>query len=77
MNPNQANKQGVERPNILVLCMDQWQTHMEVPDEVQFPAMDRLEAQGVSFDHQYCTVPICTPSRATMWTGVHAIQIGL
>ena len=33
------------------------------------PAMERLEAQGVSFDRQYCTVPICTPSRATMWTG--------
>ena len=30
--------------------MDQWQTHMQVPDAVQFPAMRRLEAQGVSFD---------------------------
>ena len=39
--------------------------------------MERLEAQGVSFDRQYCTVPICTPSRATMWTGVHAKQTGL
>jgi arylsulfatase len=65
------------RPNILVLCMDQWDAHMEVPDEVEFPAMRRLEGRGVSFDRQYCTVPICTPSRATMWTGVHAVQTGL
>lgn len=64
-------------PNILILCMDQWQTHMQVPSEVQFSAMERLEAQGVSFDRQYCTVPICTPSRATMWTGVHAKHTGL
>lgn len=65
------------RPNILVLCMDQWQTHMRVPDAVPLPAMRRLEAQGVSFDRQYCTVPVCTPSRATMWTGVHAKQTGM
>ncbi|KAA2211412.1 sulfatase-like hydrolase/transferase [Pseudoroseomonas oryzae] len=64
-------------PNILVLCMDQWQTHMQVPDAVRLPALRRLEAQGVSFDRQYCTAPMCTPSRATMWTGVHAKQTGL
>jgi arylsulfatase len=57
--------------------MDQWDAHMQVPEEVEFPAMERLEAQGVSFDRQYCTVPICTPSRATMWTGVHAIHTEL
>jgi arylsulfatase len=66
-----------DRPNILILCMDQWQTHMHVPEAVRLPAMERLEAQGVSFDRQYCTVPICTPSRATMWTGVHAKHTGL
>ena len=73
----QESAGGVYRPNILVLCMDQWDTHMEVPDDVQFPAMQRLETEGVSFDRQYCTVPICTPSRASMWTGVHAKQTGL
>jgi arylsulfatase len=56
--------------------MDQWDAHMQMPVDVQFPAMQRLEAQGVSFDRQYCTVPICTPSRATMWTGVHASLTG-
>jgi hypothetical protein len=66
-----------DRPNILVLCMDQWDAHMRLPDAVRLPAMRRLESQGVSFDRQYCTVPICTPSRATMWTGVHAKQTGL
>ena len=65
------------RPNILVLCMDQWQTHMHVPDAVRAPAMQRLEARGVSFDRQYCTAPMCTPSRATMWTGMHAKHTGL
>jgi arylsulfatase len=66
-----------QQPNILILCMDQWQTHMELPDDVRFPATERLEAEGVSFDRQYCTVPICTPSRSTMWSGVHAVHTGL
>ena len=66
-----------DRPNLLVLCMDQWQTHMDVPDDVHFPALERLEAQGVSLDRAYCTVPICTPSRSAMWTGVHAVHTGL
>ncbi len=70
-----GNRQS--RPNFLILCMDQWQTHMQVPEAVRFPALERLEAEGVSFDRQYCTVPICTPSRATMWTGVHARHTGL
>jgi arylsulfatase A-like enzyme len=76
MNTQQTHGRGPNRPNILILCMDQWQTHMQLPDDVQFPAMRRLEAQGVSFNRHYCTVPICTPSRATMWTGVHASLTG-
>lgn len=68
---------AMRRPNILILCMDQWQVHMQLPSDVRFPAMERLESQGVSFDRHYCTVPICTPSRATMWTGVHAKETGL
>ncbi len=75
-NP-ENNTRADNRPNILILCMDQWDTHMQVPEDVKFPAMERLEAQGVTFDRQYCTVPICTPSRATMWTGVHAKKTGL
>ncbi len=77
MATNNANAGSPKRPNFLILCMDQWQTHMEVPEDVEFPAMERLEAQGVTFDHQYCTDPICTPSRASMWTGVHANLTGV
>jgi arylsulfatase len=76
MATNEPNDGRPNRPNFLILCMDQWQTHMQLPDDVPFPAMERLEAQGVSFDHQYCSDPICTPSRATMWTGAHANLTG-
>lgn len=68
---------AARRPNILVLCFDQWQAHMAVPPEVPLPALRRLEREGVSFDRHFCTVPICTPSRATMWTGLHAKRAGV
>lgn len=71
------NQHGAKPPNILILCIDQWDTHMQLPEDVPLPSLRRLEAQGVTFDRQYCTVPICTPSRATMWTGMHALHTGL
>ncbi|HET9784500.1 MAG TPA: sulfatase-like hydrolase/transferase [Terriglobales bacterium] len=74
-HPHSSGHRG--RPNFLVLCMDQWDAHMQLPPDVPLPALRRLETEGVSFDRQYCTVPICTPSRASMWTGVHAKQTGL
>ena len=65
------------QPNILILCMDQWEARMQLPPEVHLSALQRLEAEGVSSDRHYCTVPVCTPSRATMWTGIHAKETGL
>jgi arylsulfatase A-like enzyme len=65
------------RPNILVLCMDQWDVHMDLPPGVDLPAIQRLVGAGVSLGNQYCTVPQCTPSRATMWTGQHAKNVGM
>lgn len=49
---------------------------MALPDDVELPALRRLESMGVSFDRHYCSIPICTPSRATMWTGRHAHLTG-
>jgi arylsulfatase len=62
---------------MLILCMDQWDATMDVPAGVELPALERLEREGVRFERNACTVPICTPSRSTMWTGVHAVHTGL
>ena len=76
MNDKEAHPSPA-RPNILIICIDQWDRHMRLPREVQLPALKRIEARGVSFGRHYCTVPVCTPSRASMWTGVHAKKTGL
>jgi arylsulfatase A-like enzyme len=65
-------KQG--QPNILILMTDQ-QRYDSLgcygADWVKTPNLDRLASQGVIFDNYYATNPICTPSRASLFTGKH------
>ncbi|WP_169304968.1 sulfatase-like hydrolase/transferase [Corynebacterium lipophiloflavum] len=49
---------------------------MELPDDVELPALQSLMDKGVTLDQHYCTVPQCTPSRTAMWTGQHAKTLG-
>lgn len=68
------------RPNMLVIMTDQ-QSHAAMGcagnDAIATPAMDSLAAAGVRFSQSYCTYPLCTPSRASMFTGQwpHAIDV--
>src|SRR5688572_26762383 len=64
-----------KRPrNVLVLWTDQ-----QRPDSigaygnriVQTPHLDRLAETGVLFEQTYCTQPVCTPSRASVQTGLY------
>lgn len=68
------------RPNFLVFIVDQMSSfslgHLGNP-EVQTPNIDRLAKQGVSFSRAYCSNPVCSPSRATLHTGLTPRQHGL
>ena len=66
------------RPNILFITSDQQHcsTLGAVNDRIRTPALDRLCAQGTRFDRSYCVNPTCTPTRATMITGMYPSQHG-
>ena len=66
------------RPNILLITSDQQHhgTLGAVNDRIRTPALDRLCREGVRFDRAYCPNPTCTPTRASMITGVYPSQHG-
>lgn len=63
------------RPNVLFILTDDLR-----PDalgcygsaHVQTPHIDRLAAEGVRFANAFCTTSLCSPSRASILTGLYA-----
>ena len=66
------------RTNILLITSDQqhFSTLGAVNDRIRTPALDRLCEQGVRFDRAYCPNPTCTPTRASIITGMYPSQHG-
>lgn len=69
-----------KQPNILFIFTDQQSASMMSCTGnryVRTPAMDSLAAEGVRFPRTYCTNPVCTPSRFSLFTGRLPSEIGL
>ncbi|WP_162606025.1 sulfatase [Jiangella aurantiaca] len=68
------------RPNVLVILTDQQfagaMSCAGNPD-LSTPAMDALASAGVRFQNAYCAQPLCSPSRASMMTGLMPHQTGV
>jgi hypothetical protein len=64
-------------PNILLLTTDQqrYDTIAALGNRhIRTPALDRLCAEGTAFRRAYCTNPLCSPSRASILTGLMPSQ---
>lgn len=75
MQVNAALSAAPKRPNVLLLMSDQHKrTCMGAAgDKVAItPNLDRLAAESVRFTNAYCTNPVCTPSRASLMTGLYS-----
>lgn len=67
-------------PNILlILSDDQSAPHLGCygDTDIHTPNLDRLASEGIRFDRAYVTCPQCVPSRASILTGRHPIDIGM
>lgn len=70
-----APKTVSSRPNVLlILCDDlRWDALSCAGNpHLQTPHIDRLAAEGVRFKNAFCTTSLCSPSRASILTGVYA-----
>lgn len=68
-----------DRPNILQITTHDSGRHFGCYGHptLQTPAIDRLAADGVQFTNCFCTVPICSASRASQLTGLYPQSNGL
>ncbi len=64
---------------LLVLTDDQgpWAAGCCGNREIQTPHIDRLAATGTRFDNFFVATPVCSPSRATLLTGLIPSQHGI
>ncbi len=65
----------VQRPNILFIMVDEmrWDAMgCEKHPVVRTPNLDKLAAEGVRFNRCYTASPVCSPARASVFTGRYA-----
>ena len=69
-----------EKPNILYIFTDQQAAgamSYAGNDDLSTPAMDSMAENGVLFKNAYCTQPLCSPARASMFTGLTSHEAGV
>jgi len=69
-----------QKPNILFIVTDQQGLDTISASGCKYantPNMDRLVRAGVSFSESYCTNPLCSPSRSSLFTGRMPSETGV
>jgi N-acetylglucosamine-6-sulfatase len=79
-HPAKAADSGPKRPNVLfILCDDlRWNAlGCAGHPTLKTPHIDRLAREGVRFANMFCTTSLCSPSRASILTGLYAHAHGV
>lgn len=69
-----------QRPNVVLIISDDhaWTDYRFMGHlDIQTPHIDRLAAEGLTFTRGYVTSALCSPSLATLLTGLHPHQHGI
>lgn len=72
--------QAMRRPNILFLCTDQQRgdsLNCTGASWAVTPNLDKLACEGALFHNCYVQNPVCSPSRASLFTGKYVANHGL
>lgn len=65
--------------NVVFICSDSHARYLSgcYGDSVATPHIDSIARDGVRFSNAYCCVPICGPTRAALFAGRYAHELGL
>ena len=74
-----SDKADIERPNIIFVLTDdqRFDALGFLNPSLSTPNMDRLATQGVFFKNAFVTTSLCSPSRASILTGLYAHAHGV
>ncbi|MDH4477194.1 MAG: sulfatase-like hydrolase/transferase, partial [Verrucomicrobiaceae bacterium] len=71
---------AADRPNVLFILTDDQRADaigLGGSKHLKTPNMDRLGKEGVHFANMFCTTSLCSPSRASILSGMYAHQHGV
>jgi arylsulfatase A-like enzyme len=71
---------AAERPNVVFILTDdqRWDTiRLNEKSQVKTPNIDRLGKEGIYFRNSFCTTSLCSPSRASILSGLYAHSHGV
>ena len=73
----ETQKSIYQPPNVILIISDQWSTKVSdgsgnYDNGILTPGIDLLAKQGISFKQAYSTYPLCTPARASLFTGLYS-----
>lgn len=63
-----------KKPNVIFIILDDMNDYvgfLKGHPQSKTPHLDRLANQAVVFENAYATVPVCAPSRASLFTGIY------
>jgi arylsulfatase A-like enzyme len=78
--PRPVRSQTVDRPNIVVVLVDDLrfdEFHAGGHPYLETPNIDRLAREGALFTNAFHAVPLCSPNRATLLTGQFPSRHGI
>jgi arylsulfatase A-like enzyme len=76
----QTSRPNSVRPNVVLIVTDNqgaWSLGCYGNPDIKTPNVDRMAAEGVRFTRTFSSNPVCSPTRATLLSGLMPSQHGV